>query len=148
MVVWRRVTSGERTVAAMSLVLRVVTFDASDPARLARFWADALGWLVEEVRGEIAVEPPADLPWDVHLLFLHVPEGKAAKNRCHPDLHTDDLDREVSRLIGLGATEISRHADVSRWAVLHDPEENEFCVVQPGPGPSHTATPAAGDHGG
>ena len=131
----------------MSLALRVITFDAREPLRLARFWADALGWMVEEVRGEVAVEPPADDPWDVHLLFLEVTDGKSAKNRCHPDLHTDDLDGEVRRLVALGAAEVSRHADVSRWAVLHDPEGNEFCVVQPGAGPSHTATPAAGDHG-
>ncbi len=131
----------------MGLTLRTITFDAREPARLAEFWAGALGWIVENVRGEVAVEPSAEDPWDVHLLFLTVPEGKTAKNRCHPDLHTDDLDREITRLVGLGATEISRHADVSRWAVLHDPEGNEFCVVQPGAGPSHTATPAAGDHG-
>jgi predicted enzyme related to lactoylglutathione lyase len=131
----------------MSLSLRVITFDAHDPPVLARFWAGALGWMVQDVRGEVAVQPSAEDPWDVHLLFLAVPEGKTAKNRCHPDLHTDDLDREVHRLVALGATEISRHADVSRWAVLNDPEGNEFCIVQPGTGPSHTATPAAGDHG-
>lgn len=130
----------------MSLALRVITFDARHPRRLAEFWAAALGWLVEDVRGEVAVEPPADLPWDVHLLFLAVPEGKQAKNRCHPDLHTDDLDREVERLTGLGATLQSRHAEFSRWAVMHDPEGNEFCIVQPGAGPAHAATPAAGDH--
>ena len=131
----------------MTLALRALTFDAHDPTRLAGFWAAALGWIVEDVRGEVAVEPSAEDPWDVHLVFLSVPEDKVAKNRCHPDLHTDDLEREVVRLVGLGARLISRHDDVSTWAVLHDPEGNEFCVVQPGVGPSHSATPAAGDHG-
>lgn len=131
----------------MALTLRALTFDAADPRRLGEFWAAALGWMLENVRGEVAVEPSAEDPWDVHLLFLPVPEGKTAKNRCHPDLHTDDLEREVTRLVALGATVVSRHADVSRWAVMHDPEGNEFCVVQPGAGPSHTSTPAAGDHG-
>jgi predicted enzyme related to lactoylglutathione lyase len=130
----------------MGLTLRAITFDAHDPARLGEFWAAALGWIVETVRGEVAVEPSAEDPWDVHLLFLPVPEGKAAKNRCHPDLHTDDLDREVARLVGLGAVEVSRHSDFSRWAVLNDPEGNEFCVVQPGAGAAHHATPVAGDH--
>lgn len=138
---------GPPTVDTMSLALRVITFDAHDPRRLAEFWAAALGWLVEDVRGEVAVEPPADLPWDVHLLFLPVDDTKQAKNRCHPDLHTDDLEREVARLTTLGAALQARHADVSRWAIMHDPEGNEFCIVQPGAGPSHTGTPAAGDHG-
>ena len=136
-----------RQTARMGLMLRTITFDAHDPQRLGEFWATALGWIVENVRGEVAVEPSAEDPWDVHLLFLPVPEVKTAKNRCHADLHTDDLDGEVARLVGLGATEISRHAEVSRWAVLHDPEGNEFCVVQPGAGPLHTSTPSAGDHG-
>ncbi len=131
----------------MTLALRALTFDARDPERLAEFWARALGWIVENVRGEVAVEPSAEEPWDVHLVFLPVPEGKQSKNRCHPDLHTDDLEREIGRLTALGARLISRHRQASTWAVMHDPEGNEFCVVQPGPRASHTATPAAGDHG-
>jgi len=66
----------------------------------------------------------------------------------HVDVAADDHEGEVERLVELGATRV---ADVDewgyRWTVLHDPEGNEFCVVQPGAGPSHTATPAAGDHG-
>ncbi len=114
----------------MHLRFRTLTFDAADPVALATFWGHALEWVVEDVRGEVAVVAPATDPWDVHLLFLPVPEGKSAKNRCHPDLHTDHLDSEVARLVALGATEIERHKDISSWAVMHDPEGNEFCVVQ------------------
>jgi hypothetical protein len=43
---------------------------------------------------------------------------------------TDDLDAEVERLLGLGA---SRKADVEmgsmRWTTLQDPEGNEFDVI-------------------
>lgn len=131
------------TVGRMSLKFRVVTFDAHDPPALANFWAAALGWMVEDVRGEVAVVPAAEDPWDVTMLFLPVPEDKAAKNRCHPDLHTDDLDREVTRVVSLGATLTARHTDLSQWAVLHDPEGNEFCIVQPFAG---ATTAAAHDH--
>ena len=59
-----------------------------------------------------------------------MPEGKSAKNRMHPDLITGDLQAEVERLIGLGA---SRKADVEmgsmRWTTLLDPEGNEFDVI-------------------
>ena len=66
------------------------------------------------------------------LCFLAVPEGKTIKNRLHIDLDPDDRDAEVERLVALGAT----RADVGQgaaatWAVLADPEGNEFCVLRP-----------------
>jgi hypothetical protein len=48
----------------------------------------------------------------------------------HPDLITGDLEAEVGRLIGLGA---SRKDDIKmgsmRWTTLLDPEGNEFDVI-------------------
>jgi len=67
------------------------------------------------------------------LLCGPVPEHRGAKTRRPPAPHTDALEREVPRLVGLGATEIARHHDVSDWAVMNDPEGNEFCIVQPPP---------------
>ena len=65
------------------------------------------------------------------MLFLPVPEPKAAKNRCHPDLHTDDLTGELDRVRALGAEEVERHnGPAGRWVVLRDVEGNEFCLVQ------------------
>ena len=46
--------------------------------------------------------------------------------RVHLDVHTDDLDAEVSRLVSLGATELGRHGG---WVVLEDPTGLVFCVV-------------------
>jgi Glyoxalase-like domain len=45
--------------------------------------------------------------------------------RVHLDLHTDDLEAEVARLVGLGATEVARHGG---WVVLRDPAGMDFCV--------------------
>ena len=48
----------------------------------------------------------------------------------HPDLITANLEAEVERLIGLGA---SRKEDIKmgsmRWTTLLDPEGNEFDVI-------------------
>jgi len=110
--------------------LGAVTFDAHDPATLARFWAELTGGEVIEIRNEVAVRLSDDAATPL-LLFLEVPESKTAKNRVHPDLHTDDLEGEVARALGLGATEVERHQQLSRWVVLRDPEGNEFCIVQP-----------------
>ena len=114
----------------MPLDLRAVTFDAADASTLADFWAGLLGWEKVIVRDEVCVRD-ADDPTKPVLLFLPVPEGKTAKNRTHPDLHTDDVDADVARAVDLGATVTAWHQEQSRWAVLQDPEGNEFCIIQP-----------------
>jgi Glyoxalase-like domain len=49
----------------------------------------------------------------------------ATPPRVHLDVHTDDLEAEVARLVGLGATEVARHGE---WVVLSDPAGMAFCV--------------------
>jgi len=114
----------------VSLAIRAITFDAGDPQTLSRFWSELLSWEAVMVRGEVCVRPSDGSDTPV-LLFLPVPEGKTAKNRTHPDLHTDDVDTEVARAVELGATVTAWHQQDSRWAVLQDPEGNEFCIIQP-----------------
>jgi Glyoxalase-like domain len=109
--------------------------DAADPPALARFWADALGWVIGDVADdEVDVWPegysypdPVALP----LVFVPVPEPKQVKNRVHLDLIPDTTrEEEVARLVSLGATqrEDHRRPDGSGWVMLTDPEGNEFCV--------------------
>ncbi len=66
------------------------------------------------------------------LLFVTVPEPKTVKNRVHLDLQPKDRtrDEEVERVLALGATLVDdrRNPDGTGWAVLADPEGNEFCV--------------------
>jgi predicted enzyme related to lactoylglutathione lyase len=108
-----------------------VSVDAHDPARLARFWAEVLGYrvLLEDEDETVVGLAPEVYPG---LCFVPVPEAKAGKNRLHVDLAPDDHDAEVERVVGLGA----RRADVGQgssasWTVLTDPEGNEFCILQP-----------------
>jgi hypothetical protein len=66
------------------------------------------------------------------LLFQLVPEPKTVKNRLHLDLRfgAENLEKEVARLVGMGATELWRGAQGPHtWATLADPEGNEFCVA-------------------
>ncbi len=61
--------------------------------------------------------------------FNRVPEPKRAKNRLHLDLRAPfEMDREVERLVALGATVLRRSEGIT---VMQDPEGNEFCV-EPG----------------
>jgi catechol 2,3-dioxygenase-like lactoylglutathione lyase family enzyme len=83
-----------------------VTFDCADPDRLARFWAEALGY-------ELQAPPPGYDTWEAlltemgvpqdqwdtmsavvdpngkgpRILFQRVPEGKTVKNRVHLDVN-------------------------------------------------------------
>jgi Glyoxalase-like domain len=75
------------------------------------------------------------------IFFQKVPEPKVVKNRVHIDLLAGggpsvplDEQRErvavqVARLEALGATRVDDHAGLGvHWAVMRDPEGNEFCV--------------------
>jgi hypothetical protein len=106
--------------------IKSVTFDCSDPLRVAAFWADALGSNVDEdsTPEKAWVEPAG---WGgPSLWFQQVPEGKVAKNRQHFDLRVvGDIPSEVRRLVDLGARLLR---DDHGQIVMADPEGNEFCV--------------------
>lgn len=77
---------------------------------------------------------PAAAPY---LEFVRVPDDKIVKNRVHLGCTAgtvDDLDPEITRLQGLGATlawEESFPPEVAaayRNVVLRDPEGNELCL--------------------
>ena len=144
-----------------------LTVDCADPARLVRFWTEAIGYVPEPPPGGAAtwVEhwrsigvPEAELdeiddggtssivdPGGVgpRIWFQPVPEPKVVKNRLHLDLgvsggrteplavRRDRVDREVERLLALGASTVRVLAEpgLDHYAVtLADPEGNEFCV--------------------
>ncbi len=104
--------------------------DANDPAALAGFWSQVLGWEAVEREGLWWLKPSAAaVPL---IVFVPVPERKSTKNRIHIDVSPTDRtrDEEVDRLLALGATraDVGQGDDVG-WIVLTDPEGNEFCVL-------------------
>jgi predicted enzyme related to lactoylglutathione lyase len=112
-----------------------ICIDSTDPAPLARFWANVLGWRITyEEDDEIVLEPPlgsAQEGLSPDILVLRVPESKSVKNRLHIDLRPDDRDAEVARIEGLGGKriDIGQGPGVS-WVVMADPQGNEFCVLR------------------
>ena len=113
--------------------------DAHDPYAQAHWWAQVL----DDFRldpGEEEMGPDDDECWlvgpdDRELIFLRVPEPKTVKNRMHLCLRPTDRSREeeVDRILALGATVVDDRRDGpdKGWAVLADPEGNEFCVLTP-----------------
>ena len=80
----------------MTTTLTHLTFDCADAAALAGFWAAVLDQPVDDGASPEYALVKGTPGW----MFLQVPEPKAAKNRMHPDLTTDDLPAEVARLQG------------------------------------------------
>ena len=127
-----------------------IVFDCRDAAPLARFWSAALGWGVApydeaeldrlarkgvydpENDPSIMLEPPEDSDLPV-IFFTEVSEERLGKNRVHLDLTADnDHEVEIERLEALGARLRNWvEEDGEIWAVMQDPEGNEFCVMRP-----------------
>ena len=119
----------------MDIRIQCLCIDSTDPAKIASFWQEALGWRrTFDEDDEVVLEPPAGSPEDgiaPDLLFLRVPEAKPGKNRLHIDLRPKDQAAEVARLEALGArrVDVGQGAEVT-WVVLADPDGNEFCVLR------------------
>ena len=135
-----------------------VTFDCAEPERVARFWAEVLGYVVPPPPEGFATwddfhraQPPEERgawfacsdPTGVgpRLYFQRVPEGKVAKNRVHLDVRVGTglvgeerlavLEAECARLVALGAVHVrTLYADDDNESciVMQDIEGNEFCL--------------------
>lgn len=112
----------------MAARLQSLTVLSPDPERLARFWADLLGWRRDGLRVK------GDAPFD--LVFEATDEERGAGlNQIHLHLSSNAASQEdtVDRALGLGAS----HLDVGQLpeedhVVLADPDGNEFCVIEAG----------------
>ncbi|MGW0865953.1 VOC family protein [Streptomyces sp. NPDC002611] len=135
-----------------------ITFDCAEPERVARFWCEALGYVVPP--------PPEGLAtWDAfdrtlpperqgsafacidpsgvgpRLFFQRVPEGKVVKNRLHLDVRVGiglvgeervaALEAECARLVALGAVRgklLLADGFNESCLGMQDVEGNEFCL--------------------
>ncbi|MFJ3954223.1 VOC family protein [Streptomyces libani] len=117
----------------MVSVVQNVAIDCADAHELARFWSEVLGCPLHPEDKPGAPETEVMLPEGPLLHFNRVPEPKTVKNRIHLCLRPKtSREEEVERLLGLGATLVTdrRESDGAGWAVLADPEGNEFCVLR------------------
>ncbi|MFD9539645.1 VOC family protein [Streptomyces sp. NPDC060022] len=117
----------------MVSVLQNVAVDCADAYALARFWSEVLGSPLHQDDKPGSPEAEVMLPEGPLLHFNQVPERKTIKNRFHLCLRPETTrEEEVERLLKLGATLVDdrREPDGAGWAVLADPEGNEFCVLR------------------
>ncbi|MFI8339397.1 VOC family protein [Streptomyces sp. NPDC085639] len=117
----------------MVSVVQNVAVDCSDAYGLARFWSEVTGCPLHPESAPGDRETQVMLPEGPLLYFNQVPEPKTVKNRIHLCLRpTTSREEEVERLLRLGATLVAdrREPGGAGWAVLADPEGNEFCVLR------------------
>ena len=95
------------------------------------FWRGATG--LEMIRAKKYPEYHGTdlLGQEVGLLIQRIGGGLP---RMHVDLHTDDLEAEISRLEALGAR---REFKAHEWWVMSDPAGLLFCVIPDEPGSLH-----------
>ena len=95
------------------------------------FWQGATG--EEMIQAERYPEyHGAELPGqEIGLLIQRIGGGQS---RMHVDIHTDDLEAEISRLEALGA---KREFKAHEWWVMSDPAGLLFCVIPDKPGSLH-----------
>jgi catechol 2,3-dioxygenase-like lactoylglutathione lyase family enzyme len=101
-------------------------------SRAVDFWTAALGYARRE------------RDWDPEFMMLIDPAGRQLPvslqladgppkepTRMHLDLYTAEQARRVERLTALGATRVDEwpYPDDADFAVLRDPDGNEFCVI-------------------
>jgi predicted enzyme related to lactoylglutathione lyase len=109
----------------------MLNIDSADPARLARFYAAALGWEVtysDDSYGMVEgngikigfgkVEGFRSAQWP----------DEAAGKRFHLDLQVDDLDEATESLCAIGASQPDFQPGAGRWRVLLDPDGQPFCL--------------------
>ena len=109
--------------------LHAIVLDVNNLESCAGFWSEVLGKEISFKTDKYCrIGGGGDTP---SLLLQKVPEQHEHKNRAHIDLDVTDLEAAVQRSVGLGATklnEISEYGII--WAVMADPDGNEFCLVQ------------------
>lgn len=117
----------------MVSVLQNVAIDCADAYELARFWSEVTGCPLHPEDKPGDPETQVMLPEGPLLHFNQVPEPKTIKNRIHLCLRPKtSREEEVERLLSLGASFVADHRklDGAGWAILADPERNEFCVLR------------------
>lgn len=115
----------EPVVTVGSVVINVLDYE-----RQKAFWGAVLGvdmvqdfsphfgWFAPQHEGGISVA------------LQTVEEATEGIRRLHLDTGADDIDVAKAKVVELGGTHVEdREMAGIRWAVMRDPEGNEFCIA-------------------
>jgi catechol 2,3-dioxygenase-like lactoylglutathione lyase family enzyme len=128
------VTADDTTSAAPQLTVTTVNIGAPDPAALAHFYVDLLGWQIgREEPGYVIIRNPADgLALSFQQEEHHVPpvwpaEPGDQQMMMHLEIRAEDLDSAVAHALKCGAVlaDFQPQQDVR---VCLDPAGHPFCL--------------------
>ncbi|EDP65084.1 hypothetical protein BAL199_22049 [alpha proteobacterium BAL199] len=102
----------------------VIDCKTDDLAEATAFWTGALGYSAAPDQSDDRYVSLTGPSGEVKIILQKVEHD----SRVHLDVETNDIDAEVKRLVGLGATEVAR---LKGWVVLEAPSGHRFCVVKP-----------------
>lgn len=116
--------------------LYAVSLDCPDPAALAAFYAEAMGWSVEYSSDEGAGIKGDGPTW----IFFQKVEGfqaprwpsQDAPQQFHLDLAVpaDELSAACERAEAAGAVRADTQPNPERWTVFIDPVGHPFCLFK------------------
>jgi Glyoxalase-like domain len=112
--------------------LGAVALDAPDPARLARFYREALDLQIMFENDTFVALKGAGVILTIQqvpdLRPVTWPDGDVPK-QIHLELAVADLDASEKAFLDLGATKPGIQPSPDRWRVLIDPAGHPFCVT-------------------
>lgn len=106
-----------------------IVVDCSDLPRMMAFWQEVLHYVPRdppEADGVVLKDPEGRGP---NLALSRTSEGHLEDYRIHLDLYSSDPEREVERLLRLGATMHRRAEEGNDFVTLADPDGNLFDVI-------------------
>lgn len=110
--------------------------EAPDPAALASFYSELLGWpKVHQEPGTVVLAAPGGATSvvfqqsDDYQPPVWPPEGGSQRPMMHLDFQVGDLDAAVSEAVALGAT-LATNQPQENVRVLFDPAGHPFCLCR------------------
>jgi predicted enzyme related to lactoylglutathione lyase len=117
----------EPSVGGIEIVLDAVDADAA-----AAFWEEALGYRRVHEHGPFTTLAPPEGDLRPRLVIQRVEVAMPGKTAVHLDLIVSDVETEVARLEGLGASVAWRVDETdrggTRWTTMAAPHGTLFCV--------------------
>jgi catechol 2,3-dioxygenase-like lactoylglutathione lyase family enzyme len=118
-------------------LIRSIVLECADPEPIATFWSDVLGLPVAQQDDDWwALERPSSGPrMAFQVVDAYEPPawpGQHGEQQVHLDIEVDDLTAAVTRVLELGARQLSDVIDEDgsgQWQVFADPSGHPFCLV-------------------
>jgi predicted enzyme related to lactoylglutathione lyase len=111
--------------------LAMVNLDAADPAALAGFYSQILGWEILHSEEDYAMIGDGSTSLGFGRVTGYRGPGwphESSPKRYHLDFYVDDLDKAEEQALALGATKPVQQPTPDRWRVLLDPAGHPFDI--------------------